>query len=363
VNFDVDAYLKRTGGFLSTYRQYLMITGWTSGAEIVSRVALENSINPRLLLALLEYQSGCVLGQLENPDEFSAAVGAHQAFRQDLYGQLVWAVHELSEGYYGWRNNTLTEFSFADGTIMRPHPGSNAGTVALQYLFSRLYGPEEFNRIFSEESGFLGFYHDMFGDPWERAAAVEPLIPSGVGQPPLTLPFGPGSAWALTGGPHQAFERNGPLAALDFAPPTVITGCYQSEDWVVAMADGPVVRSELGVVIQDLDGDGKEQTGWVLMYLHIEGRDRVPLGAYLKAGDPVGHPSCEGGRATGTHVHIARKFNGEWVAAGGEIPFNLDGWVAQTGEVPYMGALIRGDQVVTAHRYGSYVSRIARDNQ
>ena len=361
IDFDVAEYLDRSGGFLSTYRQYLMITGWTTGAEIVSRVALENTINPRLLLALLEYQSGCVLGQVNDPDEFNTAMGAKQANRLDLYGQLVWAVHELSEGYYGWRNDTLTEFSSADGTIVKPHPDTNAGTVALQYLFSRLYDPAGNDQVFEAEDGFLELYRDMFEDPWERAAVVEPLVPPGLEQPSLTLPFGPGLAWAYTGGPHQAYERSGPLAALDFAPPTVVTGCYQSDNWVLAMAEGLVVRSELGVVIQDLDGDGNEQTGWVLMYLHIESRDRVPLGTILQVGDPVGHPACEGGRATGTHVHIARKYNGEWIAADGEIPFVMDGWTAQAGEAPYLGALIRNDEVVTAHRYGSFISRIARD--
>ena len=41
------------------------------------------------------------------------------------------------------------------------------------------------------------------------------------------------------------------------------------------MADGLVVHSDLGVVIQDLDRDGYEQTGWVLMYVHLADRDRV----------------------------------------------------------------------------------------
>ena len=86
------------------------------------------------------------------------------------------------------------------------------------------------------------------------------------------------------------------------------------------------------------------------------------MGTYLQAGDHVGHPSCEGGRATGTHVHIARKFNGEWIPAGGTIPFVLDGWTVHDGEAPYLGTLTRGDEVVTAHQYGSFISRIARDD-
>ena len=40
----------------------------------------------------------------------------------------------------------------------------------------------------------------------------------------------------------------------------------------------------------------------------------------VQAGDPLGHPSCEGGNVTGTHVHLARKFNGEWIGAGGRMP-------------------------------------------
>jgi hypothetical protein len=339
-----------------------MISDWNTGAQVVSQVALENSINPRLLLALLEYQSGCVLGQVEDPENFHTAMGASEAIRLDLYGQLVWAVHILSEGYYGWKNGALTEFSLTDGTIIRPPLDSNAGSVALWYFFSQLNDAPWYRLALNPRLGFSALYEEMFGNPWDRAVLVEPLVPVGLEQPSLALPFGVGKAWAYTGGPHHAFEGSGPLASLDFAPPTAETGCYQSDDWVLTMADGLVVRSEYGVVVQDLDGDGDEQTGWVLMYLHIEERDRVPPGSYLYAGDEVGHPSCEGGRATGTHVHVARKYNGEWIPADGLIPFVMDGWRAHAGELPYLGTLTRGDAVVTAHQYGSYISRISRDD-
>ncbi len=35
----------------------------------------------------------------------------------------------------------------------------------------------------------------------------------------------------------------------------------------------------------------------------------------------------QGGEVTGTHVHIARKYNGEWILADGPLAFNLEGWI------------------------------------
>ena len=361
IDFDTDEYLNSKGGYLSTYEQYLMISGWTSAAEIIERVALENSINPRLLIALLEYQSGCILDHPANVENFDSAMGAESYYRKDLYGQLIWAIHALSEGFYGWRAGTLTEITYPDGTLYTLPANINAGSVALHLFFAQLYDQANCHQALDATEGFPALYQEMFGDPWERAAAIENLLPKDLAQPELTLPFEPGETWAYTGGPHKAFEGNGPLAALDFAPRMDTSGCVPSDEWVVAMTDGLVVRSEFGTVIQDLDGDGHEQTGWALMYLHISEQDRVPVGTMLKAGDFIGHPSCEGGRATGTHTHIARKHNGVWIAANGPIPFVLDGWKASAGDEPYLGTLTRGDETVTAHQYGSAVSRITRD--
>jgi hypothetical protein len=126
------------------------------------------------------------------------------------------------------------------------------------------------------------------------------------------------------------------------------------------MADGLVVRSGKGVVVLDLDGDGYEQTGWVLLYLHVSNDKRVPEGTWVGAGDLLGHPSCEGGVATGTHLHIARKYNGEWIAADGPMPFVLSGWMAHAGTQAYLGSLTRGDETITACTCGSFETRIIR---
>ena len=130
------------------------------------------------------------------------------------------------------------------------------------------------------------------------------------------------------------------------------------------VADGMVVRSEHNALVIDLDGDGDEGTGWELLYMHLADYQRAPEGIFLDAGDPIGHPSCEGGPADGTHVHLARKFNGEWIAAGEPLPFVMSGWVAQAGYRPYDGSLVRGNQIVQANPLSpaaAFISRLSED--
>jgi LasA protease len=174
------------------------------------------------------------------------------------------------------------------------------------------------------------------------------LYEPGLAQPPLELPFLPGRIWAFTGGPHGAWDREAAWAALDFAPTSTPGGCQVSGDWATAVAPGLIVRTGNGVVVLDLDGDGLEQTGWVITYLHVADDGRVLEGTYVEEGDLIGHPSCEGGRATGSHIHITRKYNGEWILADGPLPFVLSGWEAHAGTQAYQGALTKGDQTVLA---------------
>ena len=133
-----------------------------------------------------------------------------------------------------------------------------------------------------------------------------------------------------------------------------------SPAWAVAASAGLVVRTGPGLVVLDLDGDGHEQTGWVLVYLHVATKDRIALGSWVAAGDPLGHPSCEGGVSTGTHLHIARKFNGEWVPADGPLAFNLGGWIAQAGALAYKGKLTRDGVILEACTCSNYKTFIIR---
>jgi hypothetical protein len=362
IDFNVEDFINQAGGYLSSYKEWLGTTQWTSGAEIVQRIATENSINPRLLLALIEYQSGWVYGQPSNAKQEDYPLGKVDLSQKGLYSQLAWAVNQLSVGYYGWREGWVTDIEFSDGVSARLAPDLNSGTVALQFYFAQIYDTPGWLGALDSNTGIPTLYDRMFGNSWIRALDVEPLYPPNLSQPQLILPFLIGQMWSYTGGPHGAWERDGARAAIDFAPGSTESGCVESNAWVVASAPGLIVRAEHGVVVEDLDGDGKEQTGWDILYLHVNGL-RIGVGDWVETSDYLGHPSCEGGIATGTHVHIARKYNGEWISADGPLPMELSGWTVHAGTQPYEGTMTKGDDTVTSSIYGSGESRILRTRE
>ncbi len=349
--FHVAEYLERSDSFLRNYTEE-----WNgqmlSGAEIVERVALEQGLNPRLLLALLEYESGWVshatvsqeaalypMNYTENPTQIYG-----------LYKQLDWAGKMLQLGYYGWRLRGLSAVLLADGTRVGLNSTINAGTAGVQLLLAQTRELDSWLAA-THHTGFANTYDSMFGDPFQYA--VEPLLPPGLTQPALALPWAKGETWYFTGGPHGGWGAAGAWAALDFVPVEEINGCEIPDDWATAVADGIIARSEYGIVVLDLDGDGFEGTGWTIFYLHISSEDRpVQAGQHVKVGDPIGHPSCEGGVSYASHMHIARRYNGEWInvecndclPAVEHPQLNLEGWLGYSFGTEYNGALIKGDE-------------------
>lgn len=342
IQFDVDAFLANYNGYLNAYTQE--VNGeYLTGAQVVKLIARNYSVNPRILLALLEYRSGWLTNP--TPANVDYPLGNYDYFRTGLYRQLAWAADNLNRGYYLWRANALAALPLGDGTYVPMDPTVNAGTAGVQYFFSK--GNDR--ATWDYDTGELGLfqtYNQLFGYPFDYDIAS--LMPINLLQPPMRLPFADGDTWSFTGGPHGGWDSGSAWAALDFAPPGVAGGCAASPFWVTAVADGLIVRSEDGAVMQDLDNDGYEQTGWNVLYMHIDSGERVAVGTYVYAGERIGHPSCEGGVSNATHLHLARKYNGEWVAADGPLPFNLDGWVSKGDGVEYFGSLFRNGVQLTA---------------
>jgi LasA protease len=344
--FDTKAFVDSQPGWLKNYTVFaddLMRTG----GDLIDLVANNFSISPKVLLALAEYQTGALSQPVMDENLRVYPLGYEDQYHKGFYLQLVWAASLLNNGYYGWRNGRLDEINRSDGTLEIPDPWQNAATVAFQYYFSQKLSISDYNHAI-HENGFYLTYKNLFGEPWQ---SIQPHIPGNLQQPELVLPFARGKTWAFTGGPHESWWGSGePYGALDFAPPTSGGGCSPTDEFVVAMASGLIVRTEPAhaIVVLDLDADGDERTGWVIYYLHLSKNEMITQGKIVKTGDTIGHPSCEGGSATGTHVHITRKYNGEWIDADSAVPFNLEGWIAKNGALPYQGTLTRKGNVITA---------------
>jgi len=353
VSFNLTAFIEAYGGFLASYAEDIpgrYLDGSAdarllTGAEIVQTVAQRYSVSPRLLLAVLEYQSGWVRNPNPGDNTRTFPMGRVEVGREGLYRQLSWAANQLNYGYYAWRAGGLVSWGFGNGTLRLVSPGQNAGTVGVQNFLAGLLSADAWDQAVTAD-GFYATYTALFDNPFR--VALDPLVPANLVQPPLQLPIESNSVWSFTGGPHGAWDTGSAWGGLDFAPPSDALGCVTSPEWVAAAAPGLIVRTGDGAVLEDLDGDGYEQTGWVLFYMHIEARDRIAPGTLVQPGDRLGHPSCEGGVSDGTHVHFARKYNGEWIAADGPLPFVLDGWVSAGLGAEYDGTLTNGPMTIEA---------------
>ncbi len=325
-DFDIDAFINSYEGALKDMTVHLNETrfdgtskpGRFSAGDIIKRVSLEYSVDPRILIAVLEYAAGMLtesaldeetlLFPLRQPDTI------YRLQRAGLYNQVSWLADQLNQGYYGWKYRGETVLELEDGSRLLYEPNLNAGTVAVQHVLAQLPSVADWRQA-SSEAGINETYRRLFGDPPQLAHET---VPTELRQPELTLPFPRGDVWRFTGGFHGGWGNGSAWAAVDFSPPRSAGqggACFTANYPTTAVARGAVARLDEGVVILDLDEDSDEGTGWTILYLHIDHSDLLEEGQLVEAGNILGYASCLGGVTNATHLHIARRFNGEWLPA------------------------------------------------
>ena len=183
VDFDLADFIQSSDGYLKDYEE-LYEGEQLSGTAIVERVSREYSVNPRLLLAILEYSSKWVSSGNISEEEQLYPAGLVDPFRKGLYKQLAWAANELNRGYYLWRVNALPAVITMEGNIIPMDPTINAGTAGVQHLLSKLYEYDDWYKSVHQD-GFFLTYNEMFGYPFEFT--VDPVIPVELSQPELQL--------------------------------------------------------------------------------------------------------------------------------------------------------------------------------
>ena len=212
VDFDIDAFAREKNGQLADYQE--MVSGvMLSGAQIIQQVAEDFSVNPRLLLAVLEYQSGWVTRRVEptltapspgtpNPGMLDFPL-MQDPLRVGLYSQLSFAANELNRGFYLWRAKGAATWLLADGKVVPVSPAINAGTAGVQQLMATISDYSRWQQAVSKD-GVFAAYNSLFGYPFDFA--VEPLVADDLKQPAMQLPFEAGKGWIFTGGPHGGWE-------------------------------------------------------------------------------------------------------------------------------------------------------------
>ena len=357
-HFDIDAFLRSQPGILPQI-SVLTPTRLADGtqrsdaltaSQIIDRVSREYSVDARVLLAFLEHFAGLVTMTTEEEaallypfltPEPSAGIGP-----EGLYNQMSWVADQLNKGYYDWKYRSKTILEAADGSRLYFHPDINAASIAVQFAVARMRGAEQWESDVSE-AGLYATYRRLFGDPF---ADAHETVPANLRQPDLTLPFPRGDVWRFTGGFHGGWGNGSAWSAVDFAPPDEETGwCYTSTFPITAIARGMIARIGDGVIVLDLDEDGDEGSGWTILYLHASPHDALRAGQVVDSGNILGYTSCAGGFSTATHLHIARRYNGEWIPAdcnrcpaGTAVPpFVMSNWkVVGLGSQLYQGFLV-----------------------
>lgn len=335
LGFDAAAYAARLPGPIAGHAE--IVDGETlTGPEILARVARDFSVGPRILVAFLEARGGWASGAV--PDDGAGIdypAGFADPVRAGLWRQLNYLADQLNAGYYDAKTRGRRLLPTRDGTYLAGHPSVGAGSLAVQRALALQATASE---LPGRLRAFDAAYRSLFGDPWARELPV-----GGPSFPSLRLPWAPGEQWWLTGGPHGGWADGSAWSAVDFVPSGDALGCAAAPQWATAVADGVVIGGDAGQLWLDLDSDGARETGPVVFYLHLAEEGRAAPGSRVKAGDRLGHPSCEGGFSNATHLHLARLHDGEWLPAAGPDPLTLGGWQSVGAPESYDGGFVHED--------------------
>ncbi len=291
------------------------------------------SLNPKLLLALLDLQSGLVSSQQASDEQLAWAMGYRGGGRSGLYGQLRWATRELR---YAVRDYALKgsgpppPLVFADGT----RQGVSADLAFSRYILARILAPTITPDLLDPRlEGLVNSYTRLFGDPrappttWPALAApflTRPMTPTF----PVTSFFDHDTPFLRQNGSLLTYwGRSETDLAFAYDGHTGWDYAMSPPDEVLAAAAGVVMfagASDDGcatpaqAVILD-HGNGYRTLYWHLASLSVAAGQTVSGGALLGI---AGASGC----AVGAHLHFQVQYLGRDVDPYGWCGTTPDPW-------------------------------------
>jgi len=301
-------------------------------ADVIAGQSLLYGLNPKVVLALIEFASGLVDDPSPTPEALDLALGYADAATRGLDAQIRWGVRELFRGVRDY--GVLDTLLLRDGRTIPVPAGTNLGGYAILRLVAQTGDEATLDRLQgSGEGSFVATYRRLFGeDPRQPLTG----LPAPAAAPFLTQPYT--GDYEVT----SVYDHQGPFLSPDGrivphmgeeAPGLPYDG---HNGWDFALDVGaPVVAAADGTVIwagASNDGCGWPALGVILdhgngyrtLYWHLSRVD-VEVGRQLRRGEVLGLGGASG-CAEGPHLHLAVYYLGRQTDPEGWCGGGADPW-------------------------------------
>ncbi len=338
-SYEPDFYEPQIQAFLDAQPGPLKATRFQIGnrshsfAEVLVNLGNLYSLNPKIVLALIEQQSQLLSTAHPTPEQMSWALGfqGESGARQGLFAQLRWATITLRHGvrdYATLSPGALPDLVFADDTRQPPAPGLSLTQYALMRVLAPTTTPDELDATLNL---FLKTYMRLFEDPRLPPTDWPPLA-----EPFLTSPMEK-QARVTSFFDHDLpfLQQNGSLVsfwgqretALSYDGHTGWDYGMRPPDVVLSAAEGTVVfagHSEDGCLTPAGGVIIDHANGYRTLYWHLSSI-LVETNQVIERGMPIGVAGATG-CAFGPHLHFQVQYLGRDVDPYGWCGSKPDPW-------------------------------------
>jgi murein DD-endopeptidase MepM/ murein hydrolase activator NlpD len=335
----VRQFLESRPGTLSQLRIWVG-TQEVPVADIITGQCLLYGLNPKVVLALIEFESGLVDNPNPTSEALDLALGYADAATRGLDAQIRWGVRELFRGLRDYA--VLDTLLLRDGRTIPVPPGTNLGGYAILRLVAQTGDEATLDRFQGAgEDSFIEVYRRLFGEdprqPLENLPAPAPA-------PFLTKPYVGDYEVSSIYDHHSPFlSPDGQLVShMGEESPGLYYDGHNGWDYaldvgvpVVAAADGQVIwagASDDGCGWPALGAVLDHGNGYQTLYWHLSQVD-VEAGQEVRRGEVLGLAGASG-CAEGPHLHFAVYYLGRQTDPEGWCGAGADPWAAHAAGTP-----------------------------
>lgn len=308
-HFDINAFLQTRAPALA------------SQAEAISHWAGYSTISPKVLIALMEQQTGAISrAQKGVPNRPFGNLSRANGFAEQVRD----VSHQLATKLYA--RAAAPEAGLVDHAEFARNLSANNPLHAL--FENRLSIDANIDQSLAD---FAQTYQRLFGTAFNLNNAAASLSAPSLAGPAngvLRFPFPAGASWYVGGAHTDTGQGNYPLSSLDMSLGGG-WGSNQSNVWATAAAGG-TFKKHSSCFAEIVHANGWSTTHYHLMNIQYNTGATVAQGARIaNPANTQAQALCDGGHSTGPHEHWSLKKNGSYYHLNGVY---LSGWqITATG--------------------------------